>query len=222
MSRSDSSTWVTAKSFDLDSMADNISALLEQATTEDITTGLQWYSMARGLVDRLSVKSGRSTHVVTGIMAALSPETGWSQNVKDTIALLEDDDAIVTTYDRNRDKALAIKSGRLNAHEHFLTYWRKTGAFYCNILEPETDDRVTIDRHSARIAHGYYLTGSESIYYVNTEAKYRKTAESFKIVARENKLLVHQLQAITWITYRRSFVAAKYQQSDIKIKDIIL
>ena len=78
MSRQDSSTWVTARQFNLDSMIDNICAILEHSTTEDIHTGLNWYLSARGLVDRLSVKSGRSTHVVTGILAALSPASAMA------------------------------------------------------------------------------------------------------------------------------------------------
>ena len=214
--------WITARSFDIDSMTTNIRCILDDATQDEFETGLNWYSSARGLMDRLSVKSGRSTQVITGILAALSPETKWTANVKDTVALLKDDNAVVTTYDNNRDKAIAIKSGRLNAHSHYSQYWRKTGAFYSNILEPDVDYRVTIDRHSARIAHGYYLTGDESIRYCNTKPKYTKTEFAFRIVAGENNILVHQLQAITWLTYRRKIVPIRYQQNDINPTDIIL
>lgn len=213
---------IYARDYSLESMTDLILALLEQSSQEDINTGMQWYSIARGLVDRLAVKSGRSVETIIGVMSALSPETNWSQNVKDTIALLEDSKAIVTTYDGNRDKALRIKSGRLDAHDHYSTNWIKTAAFYSNILEPDVDYRVTIDRHSARVAHGYHLSGNEAIYYCNTQLKYAKTEHSFRLAATENGYLAHQLQAITWLTYRRLFVADRYRQNDVAVKDIIL
>lgn len=211
---------IYARDYSLESMTDNIQALLEQSSQEDINTGTKWYSNARGLVGRLSSKYNYPIETVIGVLSALSPETGWSQNVKDTIGLLEDNNAIVSTYDRNRDKALDIKSGRLDAHSHYSQHWIKTAAFYTNILEPSANYRVTIDRHSARIAHGYYLTGQEAIYYCNTRAKYTKTEFAFRHVAAANGYLCQQLQAITWLAYRRLFVSKR--QNDVIVKDIIL
>ena len=217
-----SDTWITARSFDIETMVKNIRCILEDATQDEIKTGLNWYQDARQLVDRLSDRFLLSPETITGVIAALSPETKWSSNLQDAVALLDDDKAIVTTYDRNRDKAVAIKSGRINPDDHYSGKWAKTAAFYFNILSPDVETRVTLDRHAARIAHGYYLTSKESIYYINTEVKYKKTAEAFKLVAAETGKLSHVIQAITWITYRRKIVPIRYQQTDINPTDIIL
>ena len=217
-----SDQWVRAKHFDMETIVINIRCMLETATEEEVETGVNWYQNARQLVDRLSDRFLLSPETITGILSALSPETGWTQNVKDTIALLKDNDAIVTTYDRNKKTALEIKSGRINAHDHYSGKWAKTAAFYFNILLPWDTTRVTLDRHAARIAHGYYLTSKESIYYINTEAKYKKTTEAFRIVASETGRLPHVIQAITWLAYRRKIVPIRYQQNDIDIIDIVL
>ncbi len=251
MCREDPTTWIISKNFDLNAMGDNLVAILEQSTSQEIKSGRSWYSDCNKLVGRLAKKYDHNIQTVTGILASLSPETNFSQNVKDTIGLLTNgDNAIVTTYEKNRIKALKILSGELDIHDHYSQAITKTAGFYFNILQPLDitrvtidrhssrvvhgyyltgsesrfyyNTRVTIDRHSSRVVHGYYLTGSESRFYYNTRAKYQKTEGIYFSIAEKYDLLPQQLQAITWLTYRRLIVPARYKQNDVNFSDIIL
>lgn len=218
-----SSQWVYAKNFDKGAMGANLEAIFSAATKQEIQQGRDWYHQANKFAKGLAKKYNRSVESVIGIISALSPETKYSQNIEDAQALIERGaDAVVTTYDKNRDKALKILDGQLDAHEHFTAATNKTAAFYFNILQPASAERVTIDRHSARVTHGYYLTADDAIYYSNTPAKYVATQEVYKEIASKHDLLPHQLQAITWLTYRRTIVPERYQYEDIDLGEIIL
>ncbi len=219
----DSSLWIYAKNFDQESMGANLEAIFSAATKQEIQEGRDWYNQAHKFAHGLAQKYDRSVESVIGIISSLSPETKYSKNIEDAQKMLETGtEAVVTTYDKNRDKALKILDGDLDAHEHFSNVVNKTAAFYHNILRPNESGRVTIDRHSARVIHGYYLTGDEAIYYSNTPAKYRASQKVYQDVAAEHDLLPHQLQAITWLAYRRTIVPDRYQYQDVDLGEIIL
>lgn len=220
-----SDNWIMAKNFDTGLMATMIKTILEQSTAADIENGRQWYSTARKFAREQSEKHNLKIDVVTAVISALSPETTWQINKDKTIEFLEyRENSIMATYPNNKDKALKFLSNDLEPNEHYnLSNWRKTSAFYRNILEPNCDQRVTLDRHALRIAHGYYLTGDQSIYYGNTRAKYVKTELVFKQIAHENDMLPNVLQAITWVTFRRLFVGnGKEKRAKRANKEIIL
>lgn len=220
-----SDQWIMARHFDTDLMATMITAILQHSTDSDIDDGRQWYARARQFAQDQSDEHNLNLQVVTAVISALSPETTWNINKAKTIEFLElKENSTMATYPNNKDKALKFLEGKLVPNEHYnLDNWRKTSAFYRNILEPNCDQRVTLDRHALRIAHGYYLTGDESIYYGNTRAKYVKTENVFKQIARENGLLPNVLQAITWVTFRRLFVGNdKDKRAKRENKEIIL
>lgn len=218
-----SNDWIMAKHFDLEAMASNLEAILEASTSQEIKDGRQWYQNCNSFARGLAEKYGHGLEKIVGIISSLSPETKFNQNILDTIKILEyGQEAIVTTYDNNRNKALKILEDELEPHTHYEASTNKTAAFYFNILRPREASRVTIDRHSSRVCHGYYLTSQEAIYYSNTPAKYKATQEAYFIVARDHGLLPHILQAITWLTYRRTIVPKRYQSKDLDFNDIIL
>ena len=217
------SNWIMAKNFDLEAMASNLEAILEASNTQEISSGRRWYRDCNTFAKKLSSKYSQSLEKIVGIISSLSPETKFNQNILDTIKILEyGNEAIVTTYDSNKIKALNILKGKLDPNSHYEASINKTSAFYFNILRPLEASRVTIDRHSTRVCHGYYLTGNEAIYYSNTPAKYKATQEAYYLIASKFSLLPHVLQAITWLTYRRTIVPTRYQSNDLDFNDIIL
>ena len=214
---------IYGREFSKKAMASNLEAILAAANEDEINSGRQWYKDCHKFASKLAVKYGHSLEKIAGIISSLSPETRLKNNLMDTISLLDNgSEAIVTTYDNNKIKALAILDNRLNAHKHYSSSINKTASFYFNILRPLENNRVTIDRHASRVLHGYYLTGNEAIFYNNTPLKYSINQEVYKSIASKYDLLPHSLQAITWLSYRRLFVGKRYQDNSNHFEEIIL
>lgn len=214
---------ISYKNFNLDKMTDNINSIYQLASDAEIADGRSWYRLAYRFSQTLADKHDLSLPVVVGIIAALSPETSWTQNIIDAENLITlGDNCTVSTYPNNKLKALGILYGDICPIDRFVAdsryNWRKTAAFFQNILRPDDTTTVTIDRHAARIAHDYYITADDAIYYSNTVRKYETTAKSYKILASDLNILPQQLQAITWLTYRRLFVTRKRQDTNLNDK----
>jgi hypothetical protein len=218
--RYDSSLWIMARDFDIDLMSTQLTAVLDSATSDDIQNGLTWYQRARQFCVKTAEQYQQPLKLVTAVTSALSPRNSWEQNKTDVKNLFEYGDNFVTsTYDQNRSKALKFYHGKLEPDIAYnpVKNWSKTACFYHNILEPDGRQLVTIDSHAARICHGYYLTSDDSILYVNTPAKYKRTAQVYIDTANSRQIIPSQCQAIAWIVYRRLFVKnSKNEQPDIK------
>lgn len=186
-------------------------AVLDQANDQEIISGCTWYNSANDYVTQLWAEFGHQVPIIAGVLSALSPGANWARNKKDTRSILEEGTrAIVATYNKNKIKALDILTGARAPDQALGT--RKTGAFYLNILHPNFNTRVTIDRHSARCAHGYNLTPDQAIYYANTDRKYQVTEEVYQEACHQvPDLLWHQVQAITWLVYRRVYIPDRYK-----------
>ena len=214
---------IYGRDFSRSAMASNLEAILEASSKNEIKSGRQWYQDCNQFALKLASKYGHSLEKIAGIISSLSPETRLKNNLIDTISLLENgNEAIVTTYDNNKIKALNILENRLDAHDHFQASINKTASFYYNILRPLENNRVTIDRHASRVLHGYYLTGNEAIYYNNTPKKYSINETVYQATASKYDLLPHCLQAITWLAYRRLYVGKRYQDNSDHFNEIIL
>jgi hypothetical protein len=77
----------------------------------------------------------------------------------------------------------------------------KTFAFAKCIEEAndENSDAVVIDRHAIKIAYGQMSAKPIII----TEFRYREASKAYRLVAERNGLTAHQVQAITWVAYKR-------------------
>jgi hypothetical protein len=192
------------------SSIDRVLAVLEQATNQDIKDGCTWYNQANDYIRQLSAEFGHQVPIVAGVLSALSPGANWVRNQHDTRSILEEGaGAIVATYGANKRKAIDILIGTRTPEEALGT--RKTGAFYQNLLHPNSNTRVTIDRHSSRCAHGYNLTPDQAILFANTDKKYQVTESIFQEATNQvPELFWHQVQAITWLVYRRVYVPERY------------
>ena len=190
--------------------------ILSLATKQEISNGLTWYNRAHEFCIQLASNYDLSLGETAGIIAALSPGTHWQQNMIDSVNLLTSGlDAKVTTYNRNKYKAWAISQGILDPYDALSQgkngIDKKTFCFWLNLVGPNTAGRVTIDRHSSRVAYGYNLSADIAIYYSNTPKKYKACELAYNEASRDANiaLLPHQIQAITWLTYRRLYVTRK-------------
>ena len=187
---------------------DNIPAVYRSATAAERRKGSQWYLTAQSQARRLAARYELPLSTSVGVIAALSPGLEWLANLVDAERLIQafmadDEPPIVGVYGRrNRDKALAILGGNDPAD---ILGGLKVRSFYTNILQPNNPDPVTVDRHAYCLAHGIRSerSGSASKDVYLTPARYRETAEVYREISRELGLLPNQLQAITWLVWKR-------------------
>ncbi len=181
---------------------DNILTCYFQATETDRAEGLTWYIRAHVWAKDKAMRYNIPLKSVAGIMAALSPQCPWYKNLIDANEIMRSntpDKVTTTTYNVNRQKAIDIKNG---GEPLSVLGGNKTTDFYRCIERPENKGVAVVDRHAAAIAYGRALLKEERskvsgpLYYV--------IANSYRVAARVLGLLPSQLQAITWVTWRRN------------------
>jgi hypothetical protein len=186
----------------------NILKVYRRATPEDTANGLEWYDRAKRHAKAISTKYFIHTHTVIGVMAALSPNNRWERNVKDTERMCqawvkgEDlSDFKVSCYNTMKQKAWSILEDDLTDDDDILTRLngQKIRSFYSNIRGLT---EVTIDGHAYNIALGIRqgLTSDKT----NMGKKlYREMQEAYVKAAKRVGVKPHELQAITWTTWKR-------------------
>ena len=178
--------------------ASNLQAVLDLATDEDWSAGLRWYDEAHGVAVLLSDRYGITVTAAAGIIAALSPQTGWEENKRIADLYISDPTESVHTSDAC-GKAARILNGE---HPEDVLGGNKVRSFYRNIVTPRLSGPVTIDRHAVAILLG--CTTPE--YNVGPHRKvlerkhvYRIATSFYRGAAHRYGILPHELQAVAWL-----------------------
>ena len=199
----------------------NIIAMRRKAKPADVAHGIAWYAEAyeqcRAIADRFSMP----IHIVTGVVAALSPNNRWEINIRNANDLIcafttgsTMDDVSVCTYSAMKQKAWSILEQMPDRYEENDTLivdevktilnGKKIVCFYENIMG---DDTCTVDGHARNIAYNerVNLTDNKTnigvVEYRNLQDAYRQAASRCRVNGR--KLKAYELQAITWVTWRK-------------------
>jgi hypothetical protein len=194
----------------------NITGILSLATEADIFEGKEWYARAHRFGVQLIAAYDVTMGQAVGVIAALSPNNKWERNCADADRLinayLSDHDLSLTkvcTYNTNKQKAIKIldlnmESAEPEAIESILK-GRKVTAFFRSIMgDPNA---VCVDGHAYSVFIGQRIptTKTPNIgkgLYETIQRAYCLVADrSFEICG--HKLTPTQVQAVTWVTYRR-------------------
>lgn len=169
--------------------------------------GLGWYADAHGYAVTLAERYGYSTSIVAGVIAALSPQTGWEQNkaaAERTLAAHAYGQDITQAHtsqtQANTAKAMRIMDGEspeVVLCGNMPKSGHKVWSFYNNILSPTTSQHVTIDRHAIRI-----WQTEQDTWTCITPNRYARMQEDYQTVARVLGILPHQAQSISWTVIR--------------------
>ena len=179
-------------------IAARIRGILELATTEEYTRGRGWYFAAHDIAREVGAGN---VDIGAGIIAALSPNTAWDINIRIAREFpLEPGRNVHTKLQCS--KARRILEGEPPAR---VLRGLKERAFYANIARPHLSRAVTIDRHAARVALGYNLTVDEINNRIKRVGVQPKITRAYTRIAREYCALPSQIQAISWLAYRRAF-----------------
>jgi len=198
----------------------NILAIYEQATQTEIFDGLRWYDEAFSFCANLAENFGLSVSNVAYAGAALSPNNSWTGNQKDLISVCAsyakgELAELVSQFENGDKKAMqvlkvqtyplqVIKAFYLLKTGELLTYigqGKKTLSFARNIAFFDSLD-VTIDGHAASIVINVRMT-MKNASKVLKPSNYKDFAEAYEIAAAQVGMLPKQLQAITWVAWRR-------------------
>ena len=187
----------------------SIVGFFKESTVSELQDGLKWYNEANDYCKELSSRFNITLSQAAGVIAVYSSQTGWAENKRYALTFL--------MYPKNRLKSLVqdikakniIKLDSENKIFHALSVNGtafKTKSFFLNIVNPDLATNVTIDRHAIAIC----LQKPDNVealpesYGSNiTKKQYDFFQQCYMDAAKELDILPHQLQAITWVTYRR-------------------
>lgn len=172
-----------------------------EATDNEIEDGKQWYFNANDWASELSKNTNSGLSSVVGILAALSPACSWEVNKRNTTDFILWKQGLISrpklsTYGQFVNKATAIWEG---GEPEKVLNGKKITAFYHNILNPHAEEKVCIDRHAYKVATGSLKGGGVRI----TPKQYEIIQEAYRRTAETIGLIPNQIQAITWVTYKR-------------------
>ena len=194
----------------------NILAVFALATAGEVQEGREWYDRANRVSAEIASAHGISLETAAGVIAALSPNNRWERNIVDAENIIRAysiggaEEALnvkVCTYGKMKDKAIAILEAPHHLHHEDILNGRKITAFYLCIIGCK--DSCCIDGHAYSIWFGDRLTMKQvpnigkKLYaeicsdYVEAAAILRGTGSRFA------DLTAYEVQAITWVTWRR-------------------
>ena len=198
---------ITWKMIDVDRSTARLLDLYGLATDQEILSGSSWYFHARDYASSLAARYDTDLATAAAVISALSPGCNWEQNLIDAAAVFDQgDQAIVSTYSRNKQKAVDLAAGLLAPDQAFKAKTGyKTLNFWKNIVSPEVAGPVTLDRHGSRAALGTDLAPGQAIKWIKTPKKYETVQSAYQAAARAAGLAPHQFQAVIWLVFRRLY-----------------
>lgn len=209
---------MAAQTPDFSTAVDNIEAAYRLASKAELFGGLSWYTIALAECDSVAKDYGISLVQAVGVVAALSPQTGWDSNIplaRGCIVQYQNGLPITGhTGDALKKVRAILEAGPLASVDTIaLLVWGapkskfKTVNFFFDILGLDGSHihpaicGVTVDRWAVAVCVGRWL-GTKEVPNL-TESRYSLLASAYAEVARRHKMLPRQMQAITWETFRR-------------------
>lgn len=171
----------------------NILSVWHSADARQMDEGRSWYRTANKLA---SIIGEGDVKMGAGIIAALSVQKSWDENLKLARRASAAGEASGHVADAMH-KANAILNGV--DPERVLPMSRKTGQFYRCIVNPADPDAICIDRHAHDIAVGErYGDRNRGL---TAKGRYELIAECYREAARRLHELPQTVQAVTWTVW---------------------
>jgi len=177
----------------------NILKIYRSASPEQVEAGMTWYFRAHDLAVELAGDSA----IGAGVIAALSPNCSWDQNV--VMARRAFDTGVVSgTFGDAERKAQAILDG---GDPREILGGRKVRSFFENIVDPSNPVPVTVDRHSYDLSMGARSQNDKRP--AIGKRKYAELTEYHYRAAKIMGVMPHQIQAVTWERWRQMWAWRK-------------
>lgn len=174
---------------DVAQYAANILLTYGRATAAQLERGRNWYPVAHDLA--LIVGSG-NVRKGAGVIAALSANKGWADNVR--LATDAGNGNVHGHTGANLAKVTRILGGE--DPSDVLPMSAKTGHFFRCIEDPTDPDPVVIDRHAHDIAVGEVYGDRER--GLSAKGRYAALAHAYREAALQLSAIPSVVQAVTW------------------------
>lgn len=186
-----------------------IQATLDLATAADHIEGLNWYPTCRDAAYLIAQEYEIKVEKVIAVISALSPRNNYKRNLVDAESIVEaylaggKEQALeqkVCTFNSNKRKSVAILESTSELFEDYLDILSgpKLREFARCI---NGIDDCTIDGHAYSIWTGHRIPLADVPRIgVKLRAEIKK---DYAAVAKRKGLKTSELQAITWVAYRR-------------------
>lgn len=176
---------------------DNVLGVYSNATAENLRDGLSWYLDAHNFAKTLDPAN---VERAAGIIAALSPMSGWDNNKNKAAQLYrQNGDGTGVGMKNNVGKAIAIYNG---SNPRDILKGNKVIAFFETIANPTAQTvPPVIDRHAFDIAVGV-KTDDRTRGMLSRKGVYGQFAEVYCDAAKIAGIGSAQMQAVTWVAWR--------------------
>ena len=180
---------------------------LANMTQAEIDTARQWYDIAQEDAKQIAIEFDMAVFEVAGVIAAISPNLEWERNKANAYTLIKAylggdgiDSFKISAYNQNKDKAWRIMQEKpdYEGMKRILN-GKKIVPFYSNIMG---EDVITIDGHARNIYYNERVGLTDARTHVGVKENRHLVAEYAK-VAKELGLLGRELQAITWVAWKK-------------------
>lgn len=158
---------------------------------ENFTAGLEWYQNAHDLAVEMAKEFDVSVEIAAYVIAATSPRSIWSFNVKHARAILAYGERPSGALWTNHFRGEAVRDYGIDC----IGNGPKVNAFARNIMGDY--DAVTIDMWAFVAA-----CGDLPEKHLSRVGAYETIADAYRVAAKKFGITPAQMQAVTWIAIR--------------------
>jgi len=179
----------------------NIVDTYNNASESSIAEGKVWYSQANHIAWQITkLLDSKDIRVGAGIIAALSPQMDWGENVTEALRFVSEGYSIKQTRANN------VKAKRISEGEDPDTVLGglKVTAFYHAILEPFGNDSPVVDSHGQAIYYGKPVSKRDKNRAFSNPRVMRRIQTSYKLASKKLGVHHHVVQAVTWVQHRKN------------------
>jgi len=185
----------------------NIKTIYELSTPDERKHGFTWYKIANTECLKIARKFDMPLYIVVGVVAALSPNNKWERNITNGHDLIQAfingdhmESVKVSTYNKMKEKAWCIlETMPLYGATKTLLNGQKIVCFFENIMG---EDTCTIDGHARNIYYGERIGLTNDKTNIGKK-EYLFLQDEYRKVASEYGMKAYEMQAITWVAWRR-------------------
>ncbi len=153
--------------------------------------GMNWYATVRTMAWELAAEYRVDYETVAYVIAATSPRTMWSFNVKHARAILAGEEMPSGALKANHARGVAV----YNYGIRHIGNGPKVNAFARNIVGDE--DCVTIDMWAFLAA-----CGDLPAFMLARRGSYEMVSDAYRIAAEKFGISPAQMQAVVWVAIR--------------------
>jgi len=179
----------------------NIVEAYNRASADSLVEGQYWYTDANNIAMQVSKLLGtEDIRVGAGILAALSPQTDWGDNVAEALKFTS------LGYSTKQTSANNAKAKRISEGEDPDTVLggNKVVPFYHAIVEPYGNYLPVVDSHAQTIYYGKPVSKRDKSRAFSSPKVMRRMQTSYKLASKKLGVHYNVVQAVTWVQHRKN------------------